>query len=358
MHNKSFTADNQFTIVGGRNVGDEYFAAGADTVFADLDVICAGPVATEVGSSFDRYWNSSSAYAAEAIVGRVKPGGVDKLQARFAAVQASPEAAKYLEAVRATPLLEALREERFTLEWVPVRLLSDEPEKVLGGVKDQDLLFARLLQAVGPAQREIDLVSPYFVPGKKGAAALAALPGRGVRLRIVTNSLAATDVGAVHAGYMKRRATLLRGGARIYELKPLAAAAPAGAERHEGGRAPGGSGSGAGGSAVSLHAKTFVVDRSRVFIGSFNFDPRSARLNTEMGVVIESPALAEAIAKTLDERAPSAAWEVVLSADGQRLEWVEKTPQGEKRHTNEPGAGFFKQLGVGIMSWLPIEGML
>jgi len=157
---------------------------------------------------------------------------------------------------------------------------------------------------------------------------------------------------------MKYRGRLLRGGARIYELKPVQGAGPAGGTRHEGGHAPGGSGSGAGSSAVSLHAKTFVVDRSRVFIGSFNFDPRSARLNTEMGFVIESAALAEAITGTIDERAPSAAWEVVLSADGERLEWVERTPQGEKRHEYEPGAGFFKQLGVGIMSWLPIEGML
>jgi putative cardiolipin synthase len=109
---------------------------------------------------------------------------------------------------------------------------------------------------------------------------------------------------------------------------------------------------------VSLHAKTFSIDRSRVFIGSFNFDPRSARLNTEMGVLIDSPALAGAISGGLDERAPFTAWEVVLAADGERLEWVERTPQGEKRLANEPEAGFFRQLGVGILSWLPIEGML
>jgi cardiolipin synthase C len=358
MHNKSFTADGQLTIVGGRNVGDEYFAAGSSTVFEDLDVIGAGPIAAEVGSAFDRYWNSASAYPAEAIVGRAKAGGVDKLKARFAAVQSSPEAATYLEEVRATPLLDAVRGRSLALEWVPVRLLCDEPEKVLGGVKDQDLLFARLLRAIGPALLEVDLVSPYFVPGAKGAAALGDMPRRGVRLRIVTNSLAATDVGAVHAGYMKSRGTLLRAGARIFELKPGAAPSSAAGGHREGGGAPGGSGSSPGSSSVSLHAKTFVVDRRRVFVGSFNFDPRSARLNTEMGVVIESAALAGAVTRTIDERAPFAAWEVVLDKDRDRLVWVERTPEGEKRRQYEPGAGFFKQLGVGIMSWLPIEGML
>ena len=360
MHNKSFTADNQITIVGGRNVGDEYFGAGGDMVFQDLDVIAAGPVAEEVGSSFDRYWNSASAYPAEAIVGRASPGGIEKLRARFAAVQSSPEAARYLEEVRTTPLVEALREQRFTLEWVPVLLLCDPPEKVLGEVQEQDLLFPRLIRAIGTPQREVDLVSPYFVPGKKAAKTLAAFPASGIRLRIVTNSLAATDVGAVHAGYMKYRGRLLRGGVKLYELKPAPATAPAPAAggRQAESHGPGGSAGSGGSSTVSLHAKTFSIDRSRVFIGSFNFDPRSARLNTEMGVLIDSPALADAVSKTLDERAPFAAWEVVLGSDGERLEWVEQTPQGEKRHANEPGAGFLRQLGVGIMSWLPIEGML
>ena len=362
MHNKSFTADNQFSIVGGRNVGDEYFAAGSGVVFQDLDVIGAGPIAAEVGGAFDRYWNSASAYPAEALVGRASPEGVEKLKARFAAVQSSPEAVQYVEAVRATPLLEALRENRFTMEWVPVHLLCDPPEKVLGEVQDQDLLFPRLVRAIGTPQREVDLVSPYFVPGKKAAKILAAYPARGISLRIVTNSLAATDVGAVHAGYMKYRGRLLRGGARLYELKPAPPTAPPtappGSERREESHVPGGSGSSSGSSAVSLHAKTFSIDRSRVFIGSFNFDPRSARLNTEMGVLIDSPALAGAVSRTIDEQAPVAAWEVVLSADGERLVWVEQTPQGEKRHEHEPGAGFFKQLGVGLMSLLPIEGML
>jgi len=356
MHNKSFTADNQVTIVGGRNVGDEYFAAGGGMVFQDLDVVGAGPVAAETGKAFDLYWNSESAYPAEAIVGKPATDAVDELKARIAAVRASAEAREYLEEVGATRLVADLVARRLSLQWVPVRLLYDEPGKALGTAQDQELLFVRLVQAIGSPQRELDLISPYFVPGKKGTAALAAYAAGGIKVRILTNSLAATDVGAVHAGYAKRRKPLLRSGARIYELKPDAAAAGADTGRREEKHPPGGSSGGS--SAVSLHAKTFAVDRSRVFVGSFNFDPRSARLNTEMGVLIDSPVLAKAISKGLDEKLPLAAYEVVLSADGERLEWLEQTPQGEVRYTVEPHTGFFKRLGIGFMSLLPIEGML
>jgi putative cardiolipin synthase len=356
MHNKSFTADNQVTIVGGRNIGDEYFAAGGGMVFQDLDVVGAGPVAAEAGKAFDLYWNSDSAYPAESIVGRPAPDFVAKFQARIAAVRASADAREYLEEVGATRLVADLVARRLSLQWVPVRLLYDEPGKALGKAQDQELLFVRLVQAIGSPQRELDLISPYFVPGKKGTADLAAYAASGIKVRILTNSLAATDVGAVHAGYAKRRKPLLKSGARLYELKPDAATGAANPGRKEGKQAPGGSSGGS--SAVSLHAKTFAVDRSRVFVGSFNFDPRSARLNTEMGVLIDSPSLAEAVSSGLDAKAPLAAYEVVLSADGERLEWVERTPQGEVRHTTEPHTGFFRRLGIGFMSLLPIEGLL
>jgi putative cardiolipin synthase len=350
MHNKSLTADTQAAIVGGRNVGDEYFGAGDQMVFADLDVLAVGPVAREVGAAFDLYWNSEVVYPAEAIIGPGKPDGVAAMKAKFAAVRDSAEAAAYAAAVRATPLIEKLVEQKLEIEWVPVRLVYDEPGKALGETDDAELLFSRLTRTVGEPQRELDLVSPYFVPGKDGTRALAALPARGVRLRIVTNSLAATDVGAVHSGYAKRREALLHGGAKIYELKPDARKAAAGVAKQ---RAPGVFGS----NAASLHAKTFAIDRSRVFVGSFNFDPRSVRLNTEMGLVIESPRLADALSSGLDQTLERTSYEVVLGKNG-KLEWVERTDQGEVPYHSEPNTGFFRRLGVGFMSLLPIEGML
>jgi len=350
MHNKSLTADTQATIVGGRNVGDEYFGATEEMVFADLDILAAGPIAGEVASAFDAYWNSASAYPAHSLIAAAGPDAAAALKAKFAAVRESPEAAKYIDAVRGTQLVERLVAQELTLEWVPVRLVYDAPSKALGEAKDSELLFPRLEHTIGKVDGQIDIISPYFVPGKEGTEALCGLSGRGIRLRIVTNSLAATDVGAVHAGYAKRREPLLRCGVSLYELKPdarqaVVVVAPRGRARR------------LGSSAASLHAKTFSVDRNRVFVGSFNLDPRSVRLNTEMGLVIDSAPLAGAISSGLDRVLGRATYEVTLDGHGD-LEWVERTERGEVLYHSEPKTGLFRRLGIGFISWLPIEGML
>jgi putative cardiolipin synthase len=337
MHNKSLTADNQATIVGGRNVGDEYFGAASAVAFADLDVLAVGAVVPEVSAAFDAYWNSESAYPAASLIapgGRLTP--VEKIEDR-------PEAAKYLQAVRATPLVQSLLSGSLPLEWAHARLVQDDPGKVLRPPEETELhLLPRLEKAMGKPRRELDLVSPYFVPTKDGAAALTTLAESGVRVRVLTNSLAATDVSPVHAGYAKYREALLRAGVRLYELKPHAEEK----EAKDKNRA-------AGSSDASLHAKTFAVDRSRIFVGSFNFDPRSARLNTEMGIVVESPALAARLSEALDRGMANVAYEVRLSSDG-GLEWVE----GDVRHASEPGAGVLKRLWIGFLSILPIEWLL
>jgi putative cardiolipin synthase len=363
MHNKSFTADNHATIVGGRNVGDEYFGAGEGMVFADLDVVAFGRVVADVSDAFDQYWNSESAYPADLILGKAAPDGVEKLEAKFAAVRAAPEAVQYLQELERTRLAEQLRSDTLPLDWAVTRLVYDDPAKAAGKAERSELLWSRMTAAVGTPQRELDIISPYFVPGKRGTEALSAMAQQGIALRILTNSLAATDVGAVHAGYAKRRAPLLRGGVKLYELKPDAGAAPdAGATQVPAAKpkrdkkGPGGSSGGS--SAASLHAKTFAQDRERVFVGSFNFDPRSVNLNTEMGVVIDSPKLADAVSSTLDRDLDLRAYEVRLAPDDRGLEWLERTPQGEVRYTSEPNTGFFKRFGVGFMSILPIEWML
>jgi len=357
MHNKSFTADNHATIVGGRNVGDEYFGAGEGMVFADLDVIAFGRVVGEVSDAFDQYWNSASAYPAELILDRALPDGVEKLEANFAAVRAAPEAVEYLQELERTRLAQQLRSDTLPLDWALTRLVYDDPAKAAGKADRSELLWSRMTELVGTPQRELDMISPYFVPGKRGTETLSAMAQQGIALRILTNSLAATDVGAVHAGYAKRRAPLLRGGVRIYELKPDAGATQVPADKPKRDRkGPGGSSGGS--SAASLHAKTFAVDRERVFVGSFNFDPRSVNLNTEMGVVIDSPRLADAVSTTLDRDLERQAYEVKLAPNGSGLEWLERTPQGEVRYTSEPKTGFFKRFGVGFMSILPIEWML
>ena len=338
MHNKSFTADNQATIVGGRNVGDQYFGAESDVAFADLDVLATGAAVREVSADFDRYWNSPSAVPTAALIGAPAPESTERVRAAWTKLNADPAAARYVEALRSTPLVRELIGGTLALDWAPARVVSDNPAKVLNPPERKDLhMLAQLDAAIGKPARELDLVSPYFVPTEEGTAALVALAKRGVKVRVLTNSLAATDVSVVHAGYAKYREELVRGGVRLYELKPILQAKDR--ERM-------------GGSDASLHAKTFSVDRSRIFVGSFNFDPRSARLNTEMGLVVESPALAARLSDALDRDLARNAYEVRLS--GNDLVWID----GNARLDSEPSAGMFRRLWIGFLSILPIEWLL
>ncbi len=348
MHNKSFTADNQVSIVGGRNIGNEYFGAGGEVVFADLDVIAVGPAVREVSREFDLYWNSPSAYPAASFVGTPTPNAAADLNAAFAATRADPESVAYVEAVRLTPLIGDLLDRQLAFEWTTAQLVYDDPAKTLDTTARIDvLLFPELVRTIGRPQKTLDLASPYFVPGDGGTAALAALAERGVKVRILTNSLAASDEKSVHAGYAKRRQDLLQAGVQIYELKPTAAK-----ESRESKVRFGTS------SSSALHAKSFAVDQSRIFVGSFNFDQRSARLNTEMGLVIDSPALAQQLARFFDTRVPTLAYEVLLAPNGRNLEWIEKTSSGERRYDTDPGTSWFLRREVDILSVLPIEWLL
>jgi len=348
MHNKSFTADNHVSIVGGRNIGNEYFGAGSGVGFADLDVIAVGPAVRAVSKEFDLYWNSPSAYPAASFVGAPGPDAADHLRARIAATHADPESVAYIEAVRATRLVRDLLNRQLAFEWATAQLVHDDPAKTLDTTARTDvLLFPELVRTMGRPETTLDLISPYFVPGAGGTANLEALARSGVKVRILTNSLAASDVSAVHAGYAKRRHQLLRAGVRLFELKPSAVEKTADDSKDFGGS-----------SSSSLHAKTFAVDRSRIFVGSFNFDQRSALLNTEMGLVIESPQLAQRLGAFFDADVPMLAYEVRLAPDESNLEWIERTASGEKRYDTEPGTSWFLRTRVDVMSILPIEWLL
>ncbi|SCK51309.1 Phosphatidylserine/phosphatidylglycerophosphate/cardiolipin synthase [Variovorax sp. HW608] len=359
MHNKSFTADNQASIVGGRNIGDEYYGANMEVGFQDLDVLGIGPVVQEVSSEFDLFWNSASAYPAASVIAPAQPASAAALREAWDKVHQNPEAVQYLEAVRQTPLLAQLADKNVDFEWTTARVLHDDPSKVLQPTDRRDLqMLPQLLAAMGHPKRELDLVSPYFVPGADGTKSLVELAQSGVKVRVLTNSLSATDVSPVHAGYTKYRGELLEGGAVLYELKPGAAVPPPEKGKDDD-RARGLPGSGSrASSAASLHAKTFAVDRERIFVGSYNLDPRSARLNTEMGVVIESPALAGMLSKQFDTTIPTRAYLVRRQPDGHGLEWVDVEPTGETRHSSEPGAGPVKRLWIDFLEILPIEWLL
>ena len=250
--------------------------------------------------------------------------------------------------MRTTPLVRDLLAGRLDLEWTAAQLVHDDPAKTLDTQARADvLLFPEMVRAMGRPEKAFDLVSPYFVPGEEGTAALSALASRGVKVRILTNSLAAAESSVVHSGYAKRRHELLRAGVQLFELKPQAAS-----RQREGSSGVGSSSPGA------LHAKTFAVDRRRIFVGSFNFDLRSALLNTELGLVIDSAKLAGQLAEFFDTAAPTAAYEVRLGPDGSSLQWVERTASGESRFDTEPQSGWLRRAAVGILSVLPIDWML
>jgi cardiolipin synthase C len=347
MHNKSFTADSSATIVGGRNIGDEYFGATDGVVFADLDVLAVGPAASDVAHDFDRYWSSESSYPVNRILPRVSVDALDDLASKAQSIERDPAAAAYAEALRELPIAQQLPAGTLPLEWAKARMVSDDPAKGLNRSPNDALVLNQLHDMLGEPAEELDLVSPYFVPTEAGVRYFTQLAARGVTVRILTNALEATDVAAVHSGYAKHRVDLLKGGVTLYELRRQP-----GAENWKADHA-GHSGS----SGSSLHAKTFAVDAQRVFVGSFNFDPRSARLNTEMGFVIDSPTLAGKIASTFQEQVPQVAYTVRLDDNG-KLFWIERDGDKQIRHDTEPNTSWFGRLGVWFMSIMPIESFL
>jgi len=350
MHNKSFTADNNATIIGGRNVGDEYFDAGRAPWFVDLDVLAIGPVVSDVSRDFDRYWASASSIPAARVLPRATATSIAGVAADAARAEHHPDAAAYRDALARSSFVRDLLAHRLTFDWAGTRMLSDDPAKGLGRAPEDALLWHRLKEILGAPMRELRLVSPYFVPGSAGVDTLAAIARQGVKIEVLTNALEATDVAVVHSGYAKRRKSLLGAGVSLLELKR---GSPGSAAKHL--KWTGRSGSGS--SASSLHAKTFCVDRSRVFVGSFNFDPRSARLNTEMGFVIDSPRLGEAITKWFAEEVPTRAYRVSLGDTGQ-LRWIDRHDGVEVVQEEEPGASVWRRFAVALLSVLPIEWLL
>lgn len=354
MHNKAFIADNAAAVIGGRNVGDEYFGASATSQFDDLDLLSFGPVVPELSADFDRYWESRSSYPVSAILPPAPPGAVAQLRRSLVDHAAGPLADRYATAIRENLLASRDAGTELDLEWAPVTMLSDDPAKGQGEVPRGALLADQLALRVGAPAERLSLVSAYFVPGREGTVGLGQLAAKGIEVDVMTNALEATDVAAVHAGYARHRETLLKAGVRIWEQK----SAPGERTRLRIGLS---AGSGRKpvivASGTSLHAKTMAVDDKRLFVGSFNFDPRSVALNTELGFLIESPKLAEQLHSGVDAEVRARAYEVRLSPEG-RLQWLDR--QGGKTvvHDTEPGTRWYQRLAVRALALLPIDWLL
>lgn len=354
MHNKSFIADNSYAIIGGRNIGNEYFDASQDLGFSDLDVLCAGAMAREISASFDDYWNSDSAYPPKALdidapgekaLARVR----ETLRLHVAAERDNtPARERAQRVIGSSELALQIRRGELPLTWAPAQLVVDVPEKVVEAVDADTLPIGRLAEMANQARRELLIISPYFVPGNGGTRFLAARQEAGVRVRVLTNSLAATDVAAVHAGYVTYRRRLLRAGIELYELKAQAETL------RPGPRGSFGSGST---SSSSLHAKTFVADGRLVSIGSLNLDPRSALLNTELGVIVDSEELSRQVVAAFHE-AIEPANSYHLELRGGELLWHTRENGREVVLKREPEATLWRRFTTTLLRLLPIESLL
>ncbi|HEY3601090.1 MAG TPA: phospholipase D family protein [Chthoniobacterales bacterium] len=347
MHNKSFTADSQATIIGGRNVGDEYFGATEGLLFVDLDVMTVGPVVHDVSKDFDRYWASASSYPVDRIIAPVDPAQISEIAAAAAAVAHDRAAVAYTTALHDSPFVRDLVARHLGLEWAPTHMISDDPAKGLGRAAPESLFPHQLDEVIGEPATDLELVAAYFVPTTTGVNSFVSLAKHGVKVKVLTNSLQASDGPYVYSGYAKHRKSLLQAGITLYEMRPLS---PRSEEHKSAAGLFGSSGS-------SLHAKTFSVDRARFFVGSFNFDPRSRKLNTELGFVIDSPVLAQTIEHAFRESIPANSYEVRLSKAG-KLYWIERRGSKEIRYDRSPNTSIWQRAAVWCLSLLPIDWLL
>ena len=346
MHNKVWIVDGRLAIGGGRNIGDEYFDAARQFNFRDLDLVVEGGAVSQAVAHFERYWHSTRVRPIEAVAASCQlDGGLDELRRWPDGGDAAVLATEYLRGMGGArgQLDGLLAKERVPVPDDAIRIVADPPNKGRGRHRAPGMLD-EVRRAIDAARREVVLVSPYFVPGRRGSRLLAALVRRGVRVSVLTNSLAATDVLAVHGGYARYRRRLLRAGVAFRELK-------------RGGQ-QGGRLFGSGGSA-SLHTKALLVDGELIFVGSYNFDPRSAHLNTEMGTFVRHPTLGGQLRQEYGRLAdPDRSWAVRLEAGG--LIWIDREPDGRERraYRAEPGTTLARRALASVLGWLPIEPQL
>lgn len=350
MHNKSFTADNQMTILGGRNIGNEYFDADPSLEFTDLDVLAVGSVVQEVSDSFDLYWNSELSYPASTLISE-RPAK-EEMQAMHDELLVFMEqqlSSDYMSALLNSDLAKKLEDDTVEFYHGDAVVLVDHPEKITSSRDATELhLSTQLEPYFEDIKKELIVISPYFVPGKEGIEFFSQLTGQGVRVRILTNSLSSNDVPIVHAGYSKYRKALLRSGVELYELNKRQAR-----RKREDRREMDGS------SKASLHTKTFILDRETVFIGSLNLDPRSFYENSEIGVIIHSADLAADMADRFHDELEKDAFRLELNNHvDEQLLWHGYENGKPVQFDVEPYTGFWRRLGVNLMSLLPIESQL
>lgn len=351
MHNKSMTFDKQITIIGGRNIGDEYLSNDQSSQFADLDVLLIGKVVADIDNSFMDYWSSPISFDVETLVRLDKGASSDFLSSldHLKDDKNLPRSSlsMYRSAIEDSSIDTDLINKRIPFRWSNMQFLSDDVGKLTKSVPTDTNLVQQLRTLLGRPSKQLTIISSYFVPTKDGVDTLVQLADSGVKIKILTNSFDATDVTAVHSGYSQWRPKMLRAGIKIYELKSTASE-----EQRENklwkARSQ---------SSTSLHAKTFAVDDHQVFIGSYNVDPRSANINTEMGVIINDDELARQLHEALDDDLLNQAYEVKI-LEGGELQWHTIVDGKPVIYGAEPKVDIADHAWLTIMSWLPIDWLL
>jgi putative cardiolipin synthase len=357
MHNKLMVVDNAIALLGGRNIGDAYFQIDPEGQYADDDVFAAGPIVKELSITFDEFWNSDMAIPVRALA---EATASDAALAEYRKVLADHHEEKkadgtdYASRVATGEPLAAMISGRLPLVWAHAQLVHDSPNKkrVKDGMVGR-LMHRPVAEAVAAVQSELLMITPYLIPGEEGVKLFGDLRKRNVRVRILTNSLESANVLVAHSGYMGYRPPLLEGGVEIHEVRSLLGNA----------RGSGQTASMSRFGTYSLHAKLFVLDRQRLFVGSMNFDQRSMHLNTEIGLIIDSPTLAQQAAARFEAMAsPPNSYEVVMRASGSagspQLAW--RTEEGGKmvEYDSEPARSNAQWFTLHLLSLLPLDDEL
>ncbi len=341
MHNKSWIADGRVAIVGGRNIGDAYFDASESISFRDVDAFVIGKAVSDAEMIFDRYWNSESSVSIRALH-KFRNPKLQKLSQRLDVFLNTRMSIEFLNMVRERDKLEALFQNESIFHWTAdASIFADPPEKAIGG-KEEIWLGHKIQTLLQSATTDIEIVSPYFIPGNRGVENLRSIVARGVSVSVLTNSLAATDVIAVHGAYARYRKAIIYNGVALFELKQK------GIKKRS---------SLFGSSSASLHTKSFVIDGTQGFIGSFNLDPRSTSINTEMGVFFRHPLLALEL-KTIFQTQTSSRFSYRVQMRDGALRWHGNTSPGNGGENNEPETSFLRRLTAQIVGILPIESQL
>jgi len=337
MHNKVFAVDGEVAILGGRNLSNEYFGAHAEFNFRDMDILTTGVAVAEVCASFSEYWHSPWAVPLKDLhKRRIKPVVMHELVEGL-----SREERQILARIDALDCSDFMSECAADLAWCSVEVLADAPQKMDGRAGFESPVRQRLFELNSSAEQEVLIENGYFIPRDEGLARLHKQLQRDVKIKVLTNSLASNDTGLSHAGYRRYRQQLLEAGVELYETRIDAAL---GAEFELNDRLP---------TSVGLHSKAATIDRQIGFVGSYNLDPRSAFINTEIGLVVHDVSFAAKLATVIEQgMAAENAWRLGLQADG-ALYW-----QHEQLQTKEPKAHWRKRLLAGLLAYLPVERQL